>query len=222
MVVLWNWFFVSNTWNWPFFEIDFFFQIPEIGGSLILSNAGNRKFFETEFCNKQNRRFFYPENSRIPGTVGYTKIKYPPPHRYEVWTASSTDDFEGRGKWVPDEPGQLILLQAAAHMHYWLYPFFREGEKRRLWFVDADSTLGPTLASGESEIPIFKLWKKIFISGEPGLFALAAKCSKDEYPPQRNSPSNRHESPGTLLETSARSCVTSPHFFYFYLEFTLH
>jgi hypothetical protein len=35
--------------------------------------------------------------------------------------------------------------------------------------------LGPTLASGESEIPIFKFWKIKIISGEPGLFALAAK-----------------------------------------------
>jgi hypothetical protein len=38
---------LAVLWNW------FFFQIPEIGGSLILSNAGNRKVFETEFCNKK-------------------------------------------------------------------------------------------------------------------------------------------------------------------------
>jgi hypothetical protein len=43
--------FVSNTWNWPFFETDFFFQIPEIGGSLILSNTGNRKFMKPIFPN---------------------------------------------------------------------------------------------------------------------------------------------------------------------------
>jgi len=41
--------FFPNTWNWPFFETDFFFQIPEIGDSLILSINGNREFFETDF-----------------------------------------------------------------------------------------------------------------------------------------------------------------------------
>jgi len=73
---------------------------------------------------------------------------------------------------------------------------------------------------------LFLIFGKKIISGEPGLFALAAKRSNDEYPPQRNSPRYRHESPGTLLETFSRPCVTSPHFrssfLYFYLEFTLH
>jgi len=122
--------------------------------------------------------------------------------------------------WVPDEPGQLILLQAAAHMHYWLYPFFREGEKRRLWFVDADSTLGPTLASGESEIPIFKLWKKKLFLANLDFLPLPPNAQTTSTRRRGIAPviamSRLGDSSRPLHDPASRHRISDPRFFYFY------
>jgi hypothetical protein len=59
-----------------------FFQIPEIGGSLILSNTWNRQFFETDFPNKTGGSFILKVLKYLE--LAGIKIKYPPPHRYEV------------------------------------------------------------------------------------------------------------------------------------------
>ncbi len=42
-------------------KLIFFFQIPEIGGSLILSNAWNRQFFETDFFPIKTGGSFIPK-----------------------------------------------------------------------------------------------------------------------------------------------------------------
>jgi hypothetical protein len=104
-------------------------------------------------------------------------------------------------------------------MHYWLYPFFREAEKRRLWFVDADSTLGPTLASGESEIPNFKLWKNNYF------WRTWTFCT---LPPNAQTTSTRRRgiapviamsrlghSSRPLRDPASRHRISDPHFFTF-------